>query len=291
MAMLPLICWVVLAGSGVGTAASPRPVASLTAPEPDPKPAPAPAASQPDHGGPTEDVAATTDDKDNGNDNDDGNSDDKSRAARWRQRWSVGLAEGAKPRRFIVAVEGLIAQAPPLRPTITKLDPRATGRTVARGGIGLFGRYRPVPLIGIELGVRSASLRYADGDDDGVVSEDHVLADAGVLLYLARGEIAQFAFDAGFGGAWGRIAYEPASGKHGSHSYGSGLVRVGVDAEFLLKRIAFVLSLRTFGVITDDKRAKARGPIFEGTSAQVQRLPVARLQTWLVASAGIGYRF
>ncbi|MBL4689031.1 MAG: hypothetical protein JKY37_30850 [Nannocystaceae bacterium] len=290
MAMLPLVCWVVLAGSGVATPTTPSPGASLTETETETETGPAPhdpPASAPDTDGPAPDSASST----KSELDPPADTDTDTRAARWRQRWSVGLPEGVKPRRFIVAVEGLIAQAPPLRPTITKLDPRATGRTVARGGIGLFGRYRPVPLIGIEVGVRSASLRYADGDDDGVVSEDHVLADAGVLLYLARGEIAQFAFDAGFGGAWGRIAYEPSDGKQGSHIYGSGLVRVGVDAEFLLKRIAFVLSLRTVGVLTDDKRAKARGPIFEGTSAQVQRLPVPRLQTWLVASAGIGYRF
>lgn len=213
------------------------------------------------------------------------------RAARRRAWWSVGPEEGPPKRRFLIGVEGLIAQAPPLRPTVIKLDPRSLGRTVAMGGIGIFGRYRPVPIVAIEATVRSASLRYSDPNEDTVVSQDHVLADVGVLLYLARGEVAQFAFDAGLGGAWGRIAYEPASGDEGSQTLGSGLVRVGADAEFLVKRVAFILSLRTVGIFTDPSRAKARGALFEGTNAAVRRVPVPALQTWLVGSAGVGYRF
>ena len=201
---------------------------------------------------------------------------DEPQQKKWWKR-SPEEEPGAKRRKFLVGVEGLIAQAPPLRPTIIDLDPRFLGRTVALGGLGLFGRYRPVPLIGIEAGVRSASLRYADRDSDGVTSQDNVLADVGVLLYVARGEVAQFAFDAGIGGAWGRIAYEPASGEDGTQTYGSGLVRVGADAEFLVKRIAFTLSLRTLGMFTDPARAKASGALFEGTALELREAPVPRM--------------
>lgn len=213
------------------------------------------------------------------------------RGARRRAWWSVGLPLPPTARRFIVGVEGVLAQAPPLRPTIVHLDPRALGRTVAMGGFGVFGRYRAFPMVGIEATVRSGSLRYADGRDDSVVSQDNVLADVGVLMYLARGEVAQFAVDAGLGGMWSRIHYEPDDGPDGTHTLGSGLVRVGADAEFLVKRVAFVLSLRGLGVFTTPARAKASGGLFEGSSAAVRRAPVPALQTWLVASAGLGYRF
>jgi|GEM_PF-2856968 len=216
-------------------------------------------------------------------------SDDPQQKKWWKR--SPDEEPGAKRRKFLVGVEGLIAQAPPLRPRIIDLDPRFLGRFVALGGFGLFGRYRPVPLIGVEAGVRSASLRYADRDSDGVTSQDNVLADVGVLMYVARGEVAQFAFDAGIGGMWGRIAYEPASGENGTQTYGSGLVRVGADAEFLVKRIAFTLSVRMLGVFTDPARAKASGALFEGTRLELREAPVPRTQTWLVGSAGIAYRF
>ena len=68
-------------------------------------------------------------------------------------------------------------------------------------------------------------------------------------------------------------------------------MRVGADAEFLVKRIAFTLSLRTLGMFTDPARAKASGALFEGTALELREAPVPRMQTWLVGSAGIGYRF
>jgi len=292
MGLLPPLCSLLLAGTLADPASAPREVATsepaspqAAAPQSTPAPAPsepaAPAvADKPDTRSPTAQAAAARAD-----------TRAETRAAQWRTRWSAVPATVPTSRRFMIGVEGLIAQAPPLRPTVVRLDPRSQGRTVALGGLGAFGRYRPIPLIGVEIGVRSSSLRYADADDDSVVSEDHVLADAGVLLYLARGEIAQFAFDAGAGGSFTRIGYETASSGDGTHTLGSGLVRVGADAEFLVKRVAFVLSLRMVGQFTDPARAKARGALFEGASAAVQRAPVPSRQTWLVASAGIGYRF
>lgn len=196
--------------------------------------------------------------------------------------------EPVPERRFLLGVEGVVMQVPPLRPDIVRFDPRFLGRSASLGGLGLLGRLQLHPRIGIEAGVRSGSVRYAGrGDEDGpVVSQDQVMADVGVLLYVARGDIAQLAFDAGVGGMGTRVVYELE--REGTQLFGSGLVRVGADAELLVKRIAFVLSVRSYGVITDRDRVSQRGALLEGKTL---RAPVATLQTYLVASGGIAYRF
>jgi hypothetical protein len=222
------------------------------------------------------------------------------RAAR-RGRWGASPSGGARrgmswkradepvpERRFLLGVEGVVMQAPPLRPEIVRFDPRFLGRSASLGGLGLLGRLQLHPRIGIEAGVRSGSVRYAGrGEEDGpVISQDQVMADVGVLLYVARGDIAQLAFDAGVGGMGTRVVYE--LDREGTQLFGSGLVRVGADVEFLVNRIAFVLSVRSYGVLTDRDRVRERGALLEGKGL---RAPVPTLQTFLVASAGIAYRF
>ena len=76
------------------------------------------------------------------------------------------------------------------------------------GGIGLFGRWQAAKIVGLELGVRSGSLRYRNAAD--VISQDIVMGEAGVLLYLYRGAIGQFALDAGGGALVHAIRYELA---------------------------------------------------------------------------------
>jgi len=218
-----------------------------------------------------------------------------------RNRWSANANGGARrglswsradepvpERRFLLGVEGVVMQAPPLRPEVVRFDPRFLGRSVSLGGLGLLGRLQVHPRIGIEAGVRSGSVRYAGRkDEDGpLVSQDQVMADLGVLLYVARGDVARLAFDAGVGGMGTRVVYE--TDREGRQLYGSGLVRVGADAELLFKRIAFVLSVRSYGVLTDRDRVSQRGALLEGKTL---RAPVPALQTFLVASAGIAYRF
>jgi hypothetical protein len=191
-------------------------------------------------------------------------------------------------RRFLLGVEGVVVQAPPLRPEIVRFDPRFLGRSVSLGGLGLLGRLQVHPRIAVETTVRSGSVRYAgrEDEDKSIVSQDQVMADLGVLLYVARGDVAQIAFDAGMGGMGTRVVYELE--REGTQLFGSGLVRVGVDAEFLFKRIAFVVSVRSYGVFTDRDRSSLRGALLAGKTLLA---PVATFQTFLVASGGIAYRF
>jgi hypothetical protein len=192
-------------------------------------------------------------------------------------------------RKWMIGLEGVVVQAPPLRPRALYLDPRFVGRSVAMGGVGLFGRFRPSPYLGLDLGVRSGSLRYQDRGSDDQISQDQVMADAGVLLYLGRGDIAQFALSGGMGGMYNRIGYDLDGSRDGVQTFGSGLVRLGGEAEFILKRVAFILSFRTYAVFTDRSATRNRGSLFAATPGA--RAPVAVLQTLLVGTAGIAYRF
>ncbi|MEX1362643.1 MAG: hypothetical protein AB1Z98_05915 [Nannocystaceae bacterium] len=191
-------------------------------------------------------------------------------------------------RRFMLGLEGVVMQAPPLRPEVVGFDPRFLGRSVTMGGLGLFGRLRLHPRIAVEATVRSGSARYVgrETEDADVVSHDQVMADAGVLLFVAQGRMVQLAFDAGIGGMGTRVEYELS--REGTQLFGSGLVRVGADAEFLVKRIAFVVSVRAVGVFTGLDRVRNRGALLEGRSV---RAPVPALQTMLVGTAGVAYRF
>ncbi len=195
-----------------------------------------------------------------------------------------------RPRRFLVGLEGVVLQVPALRPRVVRLDPRFVGNSVALGGAGLFGRFRPVPRVGLDLSIRSGSVVYREQDRTKRASEDMLLVTFGTLLYLAEGERARLAADGGLGGQFHRIAYFSADGKS-VQRFGAFLVHVGLDAEFLLSRVAFVLSVRTYGVVSDDRAMATSGPLFEGATEEDRALPVARFQTYVAATAGVAYRF
>ncbi len=207
---------------------------------------------------------------------------------RKKRRGLQAIATPGDGRKFLVGIEGVVMQAPVLRTTAAQLDPRFIGRSVVMGGLGILGRYRPVPVIGLDLSVRSGSLRYTDRDDESLIATDHVMAEAGVLVYLIRAESTQLAIDGGLGGAFNRVEYELVDRPKGVQTFGSGLVRAGADVEFSFKRIAVLLSLRSYGVFTDRDRVRNRGELLEGTNA---RGPLPTMSTWLVGSAGIAYRF
>ncbi len=188
----------------------------------------------------------------------------------------------------MLGIDGHGLQIPVLRPRVTTLDRRYLGNTVTLGGVGVFGRWQAVPLIGFELGVRTGSLRYHSSSD--VISQDIVLAELGVLLYVLRGQVGHVALDAGGGGLVHAIRYELA-GPNGSQVVGAGLFRVGLNLELRLRRIAFIATLRSYGVITDLARTRARGELFEDASPSLRQAPLARYQTYVLGSLGVAYRF
>lgn len=194
-------------------------------------------------------------------------------------------------RAFALGVEGSIITTPPLRPRVVYVDPRFVGRSTALGGLGVFGRYRPLSFIGFDANIRTGSLRLRAEDSDTTISTDQVLADIGTLLYLGRGEVSQFAFSGGVGGLFHRVRYDLDSGIRGTQSFGAFTMRVGAEAEFLVNRIAFVLSFRTYGVVTPRSHARTSGALFDGRSEADKAAPVATFSTYLAGSAGIAYRF
>lgn len=205
----------------------------------------------------------------------------------------AGPAAAAEPtprtRRFMLGIEGVGLQVPALRPRITALDARYLGGSVTLGGVGLVGRWQVVPLVGLELGVRSGSLRYRT--EAGLISQDMVLAEAGALLYVARGAIGHLALDGGGGGLMHAIRYELDGRPAGSQIVGAALIHVGADLELRLRRVAFTASLRTYGVISDVGRTRTRGALFDGVAAALRQAPVPVFQTYLLGSVGIAYRF
>lgn len=201
------------------------------------------------------------------------------------------LAGPPDGRAFALGVEGTILTAPPLRTRVVYVDPRFVGRSTALGGLGVFGRYRPLSFIGFDANIRTGSMRLRAQDDDTTISTDQVLADLGALLYLGRGKVSQFALSGGLGGQFQRVRYELDSGLRGTQSFGAFTIRVGAEAEFLVNRVAFVLSFRTYGVVTPRKNARSSGALFNGRSGEDTYAPVAAFQTYLAGSAGIAYRF
>jgi hypothetical protein len=202
------------------------------------------------------------------------------------------VAAAGKPpreRKFLLGVEGMGLQVPALRPKIAALDSKYLGPTVTLGGIGVIGRWQVVPIVALELAVRTGSLRYHSRGD--VISQDMVLAEAGALLYLLRNTIGHLAIDGGAGGLVHAIRYELHDRPRGSQRVGAALIHVGVDLEIRLRRIAFTASLRSYGVITDVARTAARGALFDGVPESQRRAPVAVLSTYLLGSVGIAYRF
>lgn len=201
------------------------------------------------------------------------------------------LAGPPDGRAFALGVEGTILTAPPLRTRVVYVDPRFVGRSTALGGLGVFGRYRPLSFIGFDANIRTGSMRLRAQEDDTTISTDQVLADLGALLYLGRGKVSQFALSGGLGGQFQRVRYELDSGLRGTQSFGAFTIRVGAEAEFLVNRVAFVLSFRTYGVVTPRKNARSSGALFNGRSGEDTYAPVAAFQTYLAGSAGIAYRF
>jgi hypothetical protein len=211
--------------------------------------------------------------------------------ARRRARFQAFSREGdALKRRAMIGIGGVLMQAAPLRVRAVQLDPRDVGRSAALGGLALFGRYRPKPIVGLDLEVRSGSVRYRRTDEEIGVSQDQVLAEFGTGLYLGRGDVAQFALSAGLGGMYTLVRYD-AGDTAGRQAFGSAVFRLGAEAEFLLKRVAIVLSFRTYGVATPRDRTRSTGAVFDGASAEDRRAPVAKLATMLVGSLGLAYRF
>lgn len=212
-------------------------------------------------------------------------------AKRRRARFGAFSREGDPlARRAMIGIGGVLMQAAPLRVRAVALDPRDIGRSTALGGLGIFGRYRPKPIVGFDLEVRSGSVRYRRNDAEVGVNHDQFLAEFGTGLYLGRGDVAQFALSAGVGGMATLVRYD-AGGRSGRQSFGSAVFRLGAEAEFLLKRVAIVLSFRTYGVATGRDRVRTKGALFDGASAADKRAPVASFATMLVGSLGLAYRF
>lgn len=223
---------------------------------------------------------------------DDNQRSDKDRPARGRRTSRFLEPGGPKDdRKWMIGVEGVVTQVPPLRVEVVFIDPRFIGRSVAMGGLGLFGRYRPSPFIGFDLSVRSGSVRFEDEDAGDTISHDQGLAELGALVYLGRGEVAQFALSGGLGGMYNRVGYDLGGERGGVHTWGSGVVRLGAEAEFLVKRVAFVLSFRSYGIFTKRDAVAKKGELLAVDRPENDRAPVATLQTQLAVSAGIAYRF
>jgi hypothetical protein len=199
-----------------------------------------------------------------------------------------------RPRRFLVGLEGVGMQVPALRSPVVQLDPRFLGATVAMGGLGALGRARIAPPVAAELSLRSGSVRYRDehGDTGAVVSHDLLLATAGLSLFPVRGEVAHLGVDGGIGGAFQRIRYELGpDGDASTQTFGSLLVHAGVALELSVRRVAFLVSLRAYGVVTDDGAARNRGPAFRGLPDAARRAAAPTYQTFVVGGLGVAYRF
>jgi hypothetical protein len=118
------------------------------------------------------------------------------------------------------------------------------------------------------------------------------MAEAGVSLFVARGEVGHLGLEAGGGGMFNRVRYELSGDEErSSQTFGSGFVRAGVAAELLTRRVAFVFALRMVGVMTDTDRVTYEGRAFAGVSGANRRAPVAALQTFVIGSFGVAYRF
>jgi len=189
----------------------------------------------------------------------------------------------------MIGLAGVIMQAPPIRTEVVYLDPRDIGRSVAMGGVGLFARWRAKPIFGLEADVRSGSVRYGRSSEV-TVSQDQILADLAALLYLGRGDVAQFALSGGVGGMASIVRYGGSDDATGRQTWGSATFRVGAEAEFLFKRLALVLSFRAYGVAAVRSGVKNKGELLGRTGDRVLA-PAPSFATMLVGSAGIAYRF
>ena len=212
-----------------------------------------------------------------------------SKGGKGRQPRRPWYREGPESKRkFMIGLAGVIMQAPPIRTEVVYLDPRDIGRSVAMGGLGIFARWRAKPIFALDLDVRSGSVRYGRSSDVSV-SQDQFLADLAALIYLGRGDVAQFALSGGVGGMASIVRYEGSDDATGRQLWGSATFRVGAEAEFLFKRIALVLSFRAYGVMAGRKGVQNKGELVERAGNPLA--PTAPFTTMLVGSAGIAYRF
>lgn len=194
-------------------------------------------------------------------------------------------------RKFMIGLAGVIMQAPPIRTKVIYLDPRDIGRSVAMGGVGVFARWRARPMFGLDLDVRSGSVRYGRSSDTVSASQDQFLADLAALLYLGRGDVAQFALSGGIGGMASIVRYNGSDDKSGRQLWGSATFRVGAEAEFLFKRLALVLSFRAYGVAAGKSAVRNKGELLDRAAEDGALAPAPKFATMLVGSAGIAYRF
>ncbi len=194
-------------------------------------------------------------------------------------------------RRFMVGLEGVALQTAPLHTRLIRFDRRYIGQNTTLGGAGIFGRWRANDRIALDLGVRSGTLRVERAESEDLVAQDLLLAELGALFYIAHGEIGHLAVDGGVGGLGHQIRYSRGDGREGTQRVGAALFRVGLDIELLLNRLAFVISLRAYGVITDRRRTRSEGTIFEGVEPSLRLAPVPVFQTHMIGAAGVAYRF
>ena len=194
-------------------------------------------------------------------------------------------------RRFMVGLEGVALQTAPLHTRLIRFDRRYIGQNTTLGGAGIFGRWRANDRVALDLGVRSGTLRVERAEGEELVAQDLLLAELGALLYIAHGEIGHLAVDGGVGGLGNQIRYSGSDGREGTQRVGAALFRAGLDIELLLNRLAFVISLRAYGVITDRKRTRSEGTIFEGVEPSLRLAPVPVFQTHMIGAAGVAYRF
>jgi len=198
---------------------------------------------------------------------------------------------GRSTRRFMVGLEGVALQTAPLHTHLIRFDRRYIGRNTTLGGAGIFGRWRANDRVALDLGVRSGTLRVERAESEEFVAQDLLLAELGALLYIAHGEVGHLAIDGGFGGLGHQIRYSRRDGREGAQRVGGALFRAGLNIELLLNRLAFVISLRAYGVITARKRTRSEGTIFEGVEPSLRLAPVPVFQTHMIGSAGMAYRF
>ncbi len=191
----------------------------------------------------------------------------------------------------MIGLEAVALQTPPLHTQLIRFDRRYIGQTTTLGGAGLFGRWRANERIALDFGVRSGSLRFQRAKTRDLVAQDLLLAELAALLYIAHGEIGHLALAGGIGGLGHQIRYSRSDGREGTQRAGAALFRVGLDIELLLTRIAFVISLRAYGVITDRKRTRASGTIFDDVDPELRLVPLPVFQTHMLGTAGVAYRF
>jgi len=192
----------------------------------------------------------------------------------------------------MLGLEGVGWVTPGLDIPLLRLDPRFVGRSTTPVGLGVFVRYDPNPILTVELGTRSGSLRYRS--DDGAPSRqvllDYFVPSAGLLLWPFRADVARFGLDMGVGGIYSIARYDLAQGRS-RQSWGAFAVRAGFDVEVGGPRLSLLLSLQAHGVITPVDTAVSEGSLFEGTTKSERRAPVTPLASWVSGTLGLGYRF